>query len=126
MDKDNSRALNYDEFKTAMKKYQMNFNEKELELAFHAFDLKGEGEIDYDECLRALGGQMNGFRRRLVEQAFNIIDKDGNGHLDIDDIRDTYNARMHPDVKAGKKTEDEVLLEFLETFETHHNVYVKT
>jgi len=26
---------------------------------------------------------------------------------------------MHPDVKAGKKTEDEILGEFLDTFEVH-------
>jgi hypothetical protein len=29
---------------------------------------------------------------------------------------------MHPDVKSGKRTEDEVLKEFLETFESHYNV----
>ncbi len=67
---------------------------------------------------------MNNFRRDLVGQAFKIIDKDKNGYLEIEDIRGTYNARQHPDVRAGKKTEDDVLLEFLETFETHHNVYV--
>jgi len=67
---------------------------------------------------------MNEFRMNLVEQAFTIIDKDGSGEIDINDIKDVYNGKMHPDVKAGKKTEDEVLMEFLETFETHHNVYV--
>jgi len=30
-----------------------------------------------------------------------------------------YNARSHPDVKSGKKTEDEILTEFLDTFEDH-------
>jgi hypothetical protein len=29
---------------------------------------------------------------------------------------------MHPDVKSGKKTEEQILLEFLETFETHHSL----
>jgi hypothetical protein len=29
---------------------------------------------------------------------------------------------MHPDVKAGKKTEDEVLTEWLHTFENHFNM----
>ena len=41
---------------------------------------------------------------------------------DIKDIRDTYNAKHHPDVKAGKKTEEEVLAEFLDTFEAHHSL----
>jgi hypothetical protein len=33
------------------------------------------------------------------------MDKDGNGFLDINDVRGTYSATFHPDVKAGKKTE---------------------
>lgn len=31
-----------------------------------------------------------------------------------------YNAKQHPDVKSGKKNEEEVLGEFLDTFEMHH------
>jgi len=49
------------------------------------------------------------------------LDKDGSGILDLDDIRQSYNAKHHPDVKAGKKTEDEILYEFLDTFEAHHS-----
>ena len=40
--------------------------------------------------------------------------------FDIKDIKETYNAKNHPDVKKGKKTEEEVLAEFLDTFEIHH------
>ncbi len=65
---------------------------------------------------------MNNFRKKLVLQAFSRIDKDGSGNVDINDIRGVYNAKRHPDVIAGKKTEDDILQEFLETFETHHNI----
>lgn len=47
------------------------------------------------------------------------MDSDKSGMLDINDIRQTYNAKHHPDVKSGKKTEDEILMEFLDTFEDH-------
>lgn len=47
------------------------------------------------------------------------MDSDKSGVLDINDIRQTYNAKQHPDVKSGKKTEDEILNEFLDTFEDH-------
>jgi Ca2+-binding EF-hand superfamily protein len=110
------------EFKKAVKDFRFELNESEIELAFKAFDRNGDGNIDYDEFLRQVRGNMNNNRKRLVDQAWNKMDRDGNGVLDINDIKGVYNARSHPDVKQGKKTEEEVLFEFLETFETHHNI----
>ncbi len=54
-------------------------------------------------------------------QAWRIIDKNGDGVLNINDIQGTYDASKHPDVVQGKRTEAEILGEFLETFEQHHN-----
>lgn len=63
---------------------------------------------------------MNAFRQKIVKAAFQKIDADGSGILDLNDIKGVYNAKSHPLVKSGKKTEDEILGEFLETFEMHH------
>lgn len=63
---------------------------------------------------------MNPNRKKIVAQAYKKLDKDGNGWIDINDIRGVYTANKHPDVMAGKKTEDQILQEFLETFETAH------
>ena len=52
--------------------------------------------------------------------AFKKLDKDGSGLIDLKDIKGVYDASKHPDVKAGKKSEDEILGEFIETFEMHH------
>ena len=41
---------------------------------------------------------------------------------DILTIKGVYNGAKHPDVLNGKKTEEQILLEFLETFETHHSL----
>jgi Ca2+-binding EF-hand superfamily protein len=69
-------------------------------------------------------GEMNNFRRNFCEKAFKIMDKDKSGVLNIDDIKDVYNAKKHPDVIKGKKTEQEVLGEFLDTFELHYSMNV--
>lgn len=53
-------------------------------------------------------------------QAYAVLDRDGNGWIDIKDVKGVYNASKHPDVIQGKKTEDQILQEFLETFETQH------
>jgi len=60
---------------------------------------------------------MNKRRKRIIQQAFKAIDKNGIGLDELDDMRENYNAKMHPDVLSGKKTEEEVLAEFLDTFE---------
>ena len=58
----------------------------------------------------------------LVRRAFEKLDKNKNGVVDLEDIKDTYNAKFHPDVKLGKKTEEEVLIEFMDTFELHYSL----
>lgn len=67
---------------------------------------------------------MNDYRRKLVKQAYTLLDKDGSGIVNMDDIRTVYNAKQHPDVIEGKKTEDEILSEFLDTFEAHYSFAV--
>lgn len=62
---------------------------------------------------------MSPFRKDLIKRVFQKLDFNENGYIDIDDVRKSYNAKQHPDVRAGKKTEEEVLQEFLETFEAH-------
>jgi len=120
-DDDGSKNLNVEEFKKAVHDFRVGLNMKQAETLFSVFDRSGDGAIDYEEFLRGVRGGMNEFRLALAKRAFGIMDKDGSGVLDLDDIRQSYNAKHHPDVKAGKKTEDEILYEFLDTFEAHHS-----
>jgi len=89
---------------------------------FSLFDLNGDGNISYDELLRGVVGEMNQFRQNFIKKAFSKLDKNGNGIIEIDDIKSTYNAKNHPDVKLGKKTEEEILSEFLDTFELAYSL----
>jgi Ca2+-binding EF-hand superfamily protein len=84
--------------------------------------LNHDGTLNIDEFMMAVRGEMNQTRLNVVEQAFRKIDKDGNGLMEVDDIKGTYSADRHPDVMQGKRTSDDVLVEFLETFETQLDV----
>jgi Ca2+-binding EF-hand superfamily protein len=95
---------------------------EEARTLFDLFDTNGDGSIDYNELMRNVVGEMNTFRKALVRRAFEKIDRNGNGIIELDDIKGVYNAKFHPEVKSGKKTEDEVLSEFLDTFELHHSI----
>jgi Ca2+-binding EF-hand superfamily protein len=94
-------------------------NERQCSQLYNIFDRDGSGEISYDEFLRMIRGEMNPFRKNLAAKAYKMMDSDASGQLDINDIRQGFNAQMSPDVQSGKKTEDEVLAEFLDTFEDH-------
>ena len=120
-DDDNSQSLDYNEFRKAAKDFRFGLNDDQIKKAFVAFDRSNNGTIDYDEFIRAIRGDMNEFRKKIVEQILNILDVNQSGFIDLEDIKSKYNARYHPDVKNGKRTEDEVLLEFLETFENTYN-----
>ena len=122
MDDNGSGNLDLYEFRKGIKDFQIDIDEKDVEGLFKAFDIDGSGVIDFDEFIRVVVGPMNQFRTSLVQKAYSKIDFNGDGVLGIEDIKGKYDASKHPDVKTGKKTEDEILKEFLETFEMHHNV----
>ena len=105
-----------------MTDYMLGFSEGEIQILFREFDVNRNGLIEYDEYLRVIRGPMNEYRKGIVGQAFKKLDKDRNGFVDINDITGVYNAKKHPDVISGKRTEQQVLMEFLETFETQHNI----
>lgn len=65
---------------------------------------------------------MNNFRKNIVLDAFEKLDRDKDGIILISDIKKIFDAKNHPDVRSGRVSEDEVLGEFLETFEIHHNL----
>ena len=103
-----------------MNDYMLGFNNGEIAKLFDYFDFDNSGTIEFDEFITAIRGPMNPQRKKIVLTAYNVLDRDKNGFIDINDIRGVYNAKMHPAVKQGKKTEEQVLQEFLETFETAH------
>lgn len=121
-DDNNDKTIDIKEFTKLCRDYRIPIDDKEVKALFKEFDKDRNGTIDYDEFLRGIVGAMNKRRLVIVKKAFEKLDKNGNGKVELDDIRGTYNASKHPDVIAGKKTEDEILGEFLDTFEYHFNL----
>jgi len=122
MDDDGSHTLSLPEFSKACRDFRIGVSDENVPILFSKFDANGDGTISYDEFLMEVRGPMSPGRTALVKRAFQVIDKNGNGVIEVDDIKSSYNARKHPDVLQGKRTEDSVLCEFLETFEAHHNL----
>ena len=119
-DENNSKTLDYDEFTQALREYKINLDEEEMLKLFNMFDRNRNGIIEYEEFIRELRGPMNEKRKAIVTQAFNKLDIDRSGYIDMNEIKHSYNAKNNPDVRQGKKTEEEVYTEFMETFQANH------
>ena len=117
MDDNGNGTLSTDEFKKAMAECALELTDNECDQLFKFFDKDNSGDIGFEEFLGGLRGAMNPRRLDFVKQAFDILDRDGNGVVEPADVVEAYNAKKHPDVIAGKKTEDEVMREFLDTFD---------
>jgi Ca2+-binding EF-hand superfamily protein len=121
VDENNTQTIDFNEFQKACKTFNFGLDENQMRIAFVAFDRDNTGEIDYDEFIRSIRGEMNEFRQKLVQQAFDILDVNKNGEITFEEIKNKYNPAGHPDVLSGKKTEEEVLKGFMNTFQETYN-----
>lgn len=122
LDDSGDGTLEIQEFWKGLCDFRLKFSQEECRRLFEIFDVNGDGHISFDELLAAVKGDMSPFRKDLIKRVFKKLDFNENGYIDVDDVKKSYNARQHPDVRAGKKTEEEVLMEFLETFEAHRSM----
>lgn len=122
LDEDCSGVLEFNEFVGAVRDYRVTLQDEEATLLFQSIDQDGSGGIDYKEFLNAVRGPLDPFRKELVAEAFSKLDPTNSGSVDLGTVRALYNASGHPELRSGKRTEDEILNEFLDTFEAHHSL----
>ena len=60
---------------------------------------------------------MSDYRIDVVQKSFDLIDSNHRRIIDIETVKGKYNPSKHPDVISRRKTEDEILFEFIETFD---------
>ncbi|KAL9894719.1 calcyphosin-like protein isoform X3 [Glossina fuscipes] len=118
MDDDGSKTLNVEEFSDGIKECGLNeLTEEEIEGLFSSFDEDGSGTIDMTEFLLKLRPPLPQCRLDIIDQAFMKMDKNEDNFITVDDLKNVYSVREHPKYQSGEKTEQELLTEFLNSFE---------
>ena len=110
--------ISFDNFLNIVKAYTMNLSPDEIQIIFDIFDKYKTGLINYNELIKTIVGQISPQRQTIIQKAFDYFNKDNNGKVSINDIK-LFDSRRHPDVINGKKTEGEVLGEFLDIIESY-------
>jgi Ca2+-binding EF-hand superfamily protein len=60
---------------------------------------------------------MNQTRLNLINRAFQKLDKTRDGKITCEDLANVYNVKQHPKFQNGELTEQQVLAQFLDSFE---------
>lgn len=122
MDDDGSNSLSLHEFSKACKDFKIGISEENVPVLFGAFDKNGDGTLSVEEFIGAVRNPLSVRRRELVERCFDKV-SGGNDEVDMEDLKKAFNGKRHPDVMQGKRTEQNILCEFLETLEAFHGVH---
>lgn len=125
MDAGNLNAINLKDFRRVMSDYRLGLTEPECNEMFQAFDVDNSGKIAYEEFITIIRGKLSEERKNCILLAFERLDPHKQGFCDMAALKELYNPSNHILVKAGKKSEDDELLDFLETFDIHHKILWK-
>ena len=121
-DENDSKTLNLPEFIKFCSNYRIPISGKEINILFNEFDTNKNGEINYNEFVSFFTWEICERRKRLITILFDTLDKNKIGYIDLDVLRNAYNPKNHPDVLSGKRSEDEVLAEFLDNLQYHFSL----
>ena len=125
IDENSNKKITFDEFEKLFKKYRYDLSPEEINNLFNYFDKDGSGFIDYDKFINGICGNLNKFRKDVLKQVFIKLDDDEKGYITVGQMRKEYNPKEHPLVRQGKRTEDEILAEFLDVLEYHFNLLIE-
>jgi len=81
------------------------------------YDVDGDGQINLEEFLRGLRDELTERREAMVWRAFALMDRDGSGQIEAKDIAHLYDVSQHKEFIEGTKTKDEILADFLNSFD---------
>ena len=122
LDENADKRIAFNEFEKMFKRYRFNLSQVEINNLFNYYDKTGSGFIDYAEFVNAIVGELNEFRKNVLKQVFEKIDKEETGFITVGQMRDSYNPKEHPLVRRGKRSEDEILGDFIDILEYHFSL----
>ena len=93
------------------------FKKVEFQALVKYYDVNGDGQVSLEEFLRGLRDELTPRRENMVWRAFNLMDRDGSGQIEAKDIAHLYDVSQHREFIEGSKTKDEILDDFLNSFD---------
>jgi hypothetical protein len=119
----NINAISYGDFIKVLKLQRIELSKEENQDIFDKFSSNNQF-LNFSSFIRNFKKILSSVRLECVEKAFTSLDIDCTEMLSVDDIKLKFNAASHPDVMKNNRSEDDVIVEFLDCFELNYNFLV--
>lgn len=100
-----------------LKELHLGLSDREINEMFEVFDVDGSGSVEFEEFIQSVRDPLTQRRRDLVAKAFAALDVNGEGVVEPSHLLSVYDTSKHPEVIAGRMTPEQVMSEFLDTFD---------
>ena len=116
--------ITLNDFINIMNLNNINFASNEFKDLFNYFSNNSE-YLDFNRFIRFFKKELNESKLDIVEKIFLSLKYDNseeNEEIPLSLIKNRYKAKRHPDVIGHRKTEDEKINEFKESFDINYNI----
>ena len=121
-DRKGDKELSFQDFLEILNNINLRMSEKDVKLLFS--DFSENSKINYAKFLSALvDNSLNERRSNIVKEAFQRLDTENCGVVNLTDVKSLFNSKNSPLVKEGYVTEEQFYNDFMETLQTHHNIF---
>ena len=121
-DRKGDKELSFQDFYEILNNIKLHMTEKDAKLVFS--DFSENSKMNYGKFLSALiDNALNERRENIVKEAFQRLDTEKCGVVNLSDVKLLFNSKNSPLVREGYLTEGEFYNNFMETFQTHHNIF---
>ena len=114
-----SHKISIEDLSVAIQELHLNISYDEMHEFFTNLDVEKTGRIPTNDVINVIKGILNDKRKSYINTIFSQIDTDKKGVIKVNDFKILFNARNHPDVLEGKKTEQEIYNQFCYTIDAY-------
>lgn len=122
LDVDRVGILDESDFRWGLQNGNIFLNQEELVFLVKSYEKKGG--VAYKEMLTDLRGTMNQNRVNSVIDAYKRVQKVVGNNVTLEALGKMYDAKKHPEVLSGKKTDREAFQEFIWSWDNIKPDYV--
>ena len=118
-----SHKVSLEDLSVTIQELHLNISSSEIQELFDYLDSEKKGSIPTDIILNIIKGPLDDKRKTYIKNIFSDIDINKKGEISVNDLKNMYNAKNHPNVIEGKKSEQEIYNQFCYTIDVYIRFY---